>query len=99
MTEKINRTSAATAARMRASEGKAARRLFDRGWLCWRTGPENLPFKPAVWDDPTAQIYATCAMQETARVIGFEMSGKPILDGPDGPYVGELDYVYSVGRK
>lgn len=95
MTEKINRTSAATAARMRASEDKAAARLKARGWFCTRTGvkPDSVP--PA-----EMQLYATNGLGETYRVMDWQMDGKPMLLGADGRlFVGIFDYVYTVGPK
>lgn len=41
MTDKITRTTAATAKRMRISEEKLAQRLKERGWTCTPPKSEN----------------------------------------------------------
>lgn len=86
------RTSAATAARMRASEEKMARRLAARGWFCSRTGEMEQPA-------PGMVLFATNGLRETYRVVGTDEHGQLWLKaGADGaPFPGYQSYVFTVG--
>jgi hypothetical protein len=88
------RTSAATAARMRASEDKMARRLIERGWFCARTNELEVTTPPGMI------MYATNGLRETYRVIGFDEDGRPFLQaGAQGEvFPGDQNYIYTVGK-
>lgn len=92
MIENINRTAAATAKRMRASEEKMSDRLRGRGWFSRKAGEV-----PALDPRPEACMYATDLTGETHRVVGWTADHKPILDGLFGEYVGTIDYVFTTG--
>jgi len=99
MTQTISRTSAATAARMRASEDKMAEKLRERGWMCFRTGsPDTVLGAPE--KRAGMQLYAINGLREVYRVAGFTGANEPILQGstPDRDFVGLQSYVYAVGK-
>lgn len=85
-----SRTKAATEARMRASEDKAARRLMERGWFCVRMD-EKLTASEGM------ALYATNGLRETYRVAGFLPDGAPLLRAGDHTFIGIQSYVYSLG--
>lgn len=90
MTDKISRTSAATAARMRASEEKAAARLRERGWLCIPDYPRN-PHAPT-------QMYAIDSEGRAWPIVGW-VDGNPLLrDGPNRPaFEGYGHFIFAAG--
>lgn len=94
MTTDASRTTAATLARMRASEEKSAEKLRGRGWFAWRTG--SVP-SPKLFEE--REVYATDAARQTFRVLGWE-AGLPILEGSQGEtFLGPNSYVFTVGPK
>ena len=95
MTDKISRTSAATAARMRTSEDKMAAKLQERGWFCDRTGYPEGRFIPR----SDIQLYATNGLRETYRVVGWTEDRLPLLQGRGEPFAGLQDYLFTVGPK
>lgn len=90
MAKSESRTSAATAARMRASENKAAQRLIERGWFCMRTG-EVPPLAAGL------AMYATNGLGETFQVKAFLPDGAPLLIAGEHTMIGIQSYVYTVG--